>query len=186
MSESQQQIGNVVEAAVAKGKSDINDLIGRAENEIEKREDQLQGGLQAVQSQLASGSEAPTTGGGQPSQNANQHAQEAIGNVVEAAVAKGKNDDKLITAARGEIDKREASLQRGSRVEQASLTEGANVPVADVASASHAQVAIGSVVEAAVAKGKEDINKLMATADEKIAEKETELEQSLPCPEHHH
>merc|ERR1712146_464012 len=99
--------------------------MGTAEEGIEKHEANLRSELSNAQAALtqAASTESTPTGAG-------DHAQQAIGRVVEAAVSKGKGEiDRLMTTAQEGVEKSEAELQGGLDSAKRALAKNLEIPV---------------------------------------------------------
>ena len=108
-----------------------------------------------------------------------------MGTVVESAVDKAKGQiDSLMPSIENEIVKQEKSLETKLKKAENSMVEGdegnddddtsleSNTPTAQ-------QKAIGSVVESAVDKAKDQINSLIPTIEDEIVKQEEEMDGQL-------
>lgn len=187
LSESQQVIGGMVEDQVDKAKGEIDTLIPKIEDKVLEQEKTMQGQLSQAEEGLVGKADVvleekdvDTAGSTDPTS-----AQKMMGTVVESAVDKAKGQiDSLMPSIENEIVKQEKSLETKLKKAEKSMVEGdegnddddtsleSNTPTAQ-------QKAIGSVVESAVDKAKDQINSLIPTIEDEIVKQEEEMDGQL-------
>ena len=187
LSESQQVIGGMVEDQVDKAKGEIDTLIPKIEDKVLEQEKTMQGQLSQAEEGLVGKADVvleekdvDTAGSNDPTS-----AQKMMGTVVESAVDKAKGQiDSLMPSIENEIVKQEKSLETKLKKAEKSMVEGdegndddetsleSNTPTAQ-------QKAIGSVVESAVDKAKDQINSLIPTIEDEIMKQEEEMDGQL-------
>jgi hypothetical protein len=187
LSESQQVIGGMVEDQVDKAKGEIDTLIPKIEDKVLEQEKTMQGQLSQAEEGLVGKADVvleekdvDTAGSNDPTS-----AQKMMGTVVESAVDKAKGQiDSLMPSIENEIVKQEKSLETKLKKAEKSMVEGdegndddetsleSNTPTAQ-------QKAIGSVVESAVDKAKDQINSLIPTIEDEIVKQEEEMDGQL-------
>jgi hypothetical protein len=187
LSESQQVIGGMVEDQVDKAKGEIDTLIPKIEDKVLEQEKTMQGQLSQAEEGLVGKADVvleekdvDTAGSNDPTS-----AQKMMGTVVESAVDKAKGQiDSLMPSIENEIVKQEKSLETKLKKAEKSMVEGdegndddepsleSNTPTAQ-------QKAIGSVIESAVDKAKDQINSLIPTIEDEIVKQEEEMDGQL-------
>ena len=183
----QKMMGTVVESAVDKAKGEIDTLIPKIEDKVLEQEKTMQGQLSQAEEGLVGKADVvleekdvDTAGSNDPTS-----AQKMMGTVVESAVDKAKGQiDSLMPSIENEIVKQEKSLETKLKKAEKSMVEGdegndddetsleSNTPTAQ-------QKAIGSVVESAVDKAKDQINSLIPTIEDEIVKQEEEMDGQL-------
>ena len=183
----QKMMGTVVESAVDKAKGEIDTLIPKIEDKVLEQEKTMQGQLSQAEEGLVGKADVvleekdvDTAGSNDPTS-----AQKMMGTVVESAVDKAKGQiDSLMPSIENEIVKQEKSLETKLKKAEKSMVEGdegndddetsleSNTPTAQ-------QKAIGSVVESAVDKAKDQINSLIPTIEDEIMKQEEEMDGQL-------